>query len=131
MKTSLIVTTYNWPEALELSLLSALNQKVLPGEIIVADDGSTDETRVLVEKIAVFSPVPIIYSWQEDKGFRAARSRNKAIAKSSGEYIILIDGDMVLEKRFIRDHLECAKPGHFIQGNAIQCCIPGNFTAFI
>ena len=70
MNTSLIITTYNWPEALELSLLSVLNQTTLPGEVIVADDGSTDDTGKLVEKIASFAPIPIIHSWQEDKGFR-------------------------------------------------------------
>lgn len=119
MKTSLIITTYNWWQALELSLLSALNQKLLPSEIVVADDGSTEETGRLVEKIAKHSPVPIIHSWQEDKGFRSARSRNKAIAKASGDYIIQIDGDMVLGKRFIKDHVSCAKPGHFIQGSRV------------
>jgi len=119
MKASLITTTYNWPEALELSLLSVLNQRDLPDEIIVADDGSTDDTRKLVEKIAAFAPIPIIHSWQEDKGFRPAMSRNKAIAKARGEYIILTDGDMVLHSRFIRDHVERAAPGMFIQGSRV------------
>lgn len=119
MKTSLIITTYNWPEALELSLLSILNQKVLPGEVIVADDGSTDETRQLVEKIARFAPIEIIHSWQEDKGFRPAMSRNKAMAKAKGDYIILVDGDMVLERKFVKDHLESAKEKSFIQGSRV------------
>ena len=119
MNTSLIITTYNWPEALELSLLSVLNQTTLPGEVIVADDGSTDDTGKLVEKIASFAPIPIIHSWQEDKGFRPATSRNKAIAKARSDYIILIDGDMVLERKFIMDHVDCAKLGYFIQGSRV------------
>ena len=119
MKVSLITTTYNWPEALELSLLSALNQRVLPDEILIADDGSTDDTRKLIEKIAAFAPIPVIHCWQEDKGFRPATSRNKAIAKARGEYIILTDGDMVLQSRFVRDHLFCAAPGTYIQGSRV------------
>ncbi|MCI5209410.1 MAG: glycosyltransferase, partial [Candidatus Electrothrix sp. ATG2] len=44
MNVSLIITTYNWKEALELSLLSGLKQKKKPTEIIVADDGSRPDT---------------------------------------------------------------------------------------
>ena len=119
MKVSLIITTYNWPEALELCLLSILDQNRLPDEVIVADDGSSDETRLLVEKIASYAVVPIRHSWQEDKGFRAARSRNKAIVKSSCDYIIMVDGDVILDRNFIKDHIHQAKPGCFIQGSRV------------
>ena len=117
MNTSLIITTYNWPEALELVLKSVFRQSVLPNEIVIADDGSTNETESLISKIADKSSIPIIHSWQEDKGFRVARCRNKAIAKSSHEYIICIDGDLILHSDFIKDHLENAKEGIYIQGS--------------
>jgi glycosyltransferase involved in cell wall biosynthesis len=116
LKCSLIITTYNWHKALELVLLSVLKQNVLPNEIIIADDGSDEKTKNLIESFQQKSPVPIIHSWQEDKGFRAAKSRNKAIAKSSYEYIVLIDGDIILHKNFIADHLQFAKNGYFTQG---------------
>jgi len=119
MKCSLIITTYNWPEALEIVLLSALNQTRVPDEIIIADDGSGDETSVLLKKYSFNSAVPIIHSWQEDRGFRLAHSRNLAISKSSFEYIIVVDGDMVLDKRFIADHLKCAKKGIYLQGSRV------------
>jgi glycosyltransferase involved in cell wall biosynthesis len=119
MRLSLIITTYNWKEALEVSLYSAFQQTVLPGEIIVADDGSRPDTGDVVERMAAISPVPVIHSWQEDKGFRLARSRNRAIAKARGEYIVLIDGDIVLEHHFIEDHLGFACPGFFIQGTRV------------
>ena len=48
MKTTLIITTYNWPEALELVLISILNQSIVPDEIIIADDGSTNKTKHLI-----------------------------------------------------------------------------------
>lgn len=116
MQISLIVTTYNWPEALRLSLHSALAQSQLPAEIVVADDGSGPATAELVRAIGVSSPVPVIHSWQEDKGFRSARSRNRAIAKARGEYLLFIDGDIVLEQHFVADHCAFARPGFFVQG---------------
>lgn len=116
MQISLIITTYNWKEALQLSLQSVLTQTLLPMEIIVADDGSGQETADLVRKFGESSPVPVVHSWQEDKGFRSARSRNKAIAKAKGEYIVLIDGDIVLEPHFIADHHAFTQFGHFVQG---------------
>ncbi len=119
MKVSLIITTYNWKEALEVALLSAFKQTVLPGEIIVADDGSRTGTRKLVETLAVEAPVPVRHSWQEDNGFRLARSRNRAIARAEGEYIILVDGDVILERHFIEDHLSFCRPGFFIQGTRV------------
>ncbi len=119
MRCSLIITTYNWKEALELVLLSALSQSISPDEIIIADDGSRDDTKQLIENYIKKSDIPIIHSWQEDNGFRAAQSRNKAISKSSYEYIILIDGDIILEQNFIRDHKRFAKKGFFSQGGRV------------
>ena len=119
MKVSLIITTYNWPKALNLTLKSAISQTRLPDEIIIADDGSTKETKECIEKFAKTSPIPIIHSWQEDRGFRAAMSRNRAIAKARGDYIILIDGDLILHKNFIYDHIKFAKRGFFLQGGRV------------
>jgi glycosyltransferase involved in cell wall biosynthesis len=119
MTCSLIITTYNWKEALELVLNSALGQSELPDEIIIADDGSREDTKKLIEKMAKDSVVPIIHSWQEDDGFQASKSRNKAIIKSKGDYIVLIDGDMILHKDFIADHKKNAKIGFFIQGGRV------------
>ena len=119
MKTTLIITTYNWKEALETSLKSVFTQTRLPDEIIIADDGSRNDTKHLIEKMSLIAPCPIIHSWHEDKGFRAALSRNKAIKKSSGNYIIFIDGDIILEPHFIQDHIECSKKNRFIQGSRV------------
>jgi glycosyltransferase involved in cell wall biosynthesis len=119
MTCALIITTYNWKEALELVLLSALNQSELPEEIIIADDGSRNDTKELIENFAKNSSVPIIHSWQEDEGFRAASSRNKAIAKAKSNYIVLIDGDMILHKDFIKEHKLHAKEKQFIQGSRV------------
>jgi O-antigen ligase len=117
---SLIVLTYNWPAALERVLQSIAGQEHLPDEVIVADDGSGEETKRLIAAAAAGFPVPLRHVWQEDRGFRAARCRNLGIAASRGEYVILIDGDMVLHRSFVADHLMLAKPGYFLQGGRIK-----------
>ena len=106
ISVSLIITTYNSPEYLEKVLLSVFAQKVLPNEIVIADDGSTQDTANMVNKIREISPVRIIHSWNEDNGFRAAQSRNIAFVKSSGEYVIFIDGNIILHELFIHDHIK-------------------------
>lgn len=113
---TLIITTYNWPKALEIVLRSVLNQSILPNEIIIADDGSKNETKTLIEYYKNLFQIPVIHSWQEDIGFRAAASRNKAIAKSSSEYIVMIDGDLVLHPNFIENHLNHCKSNQFTIG---------------
>lgn len=129
-RPTLIITTFNWKEALELSVLSAIKQTTLPCEIIIADDGSDDDTRQLVEKLKKDSPIPIIHSKQRNKGFRLARSRNKALAISNGDYIILIDGDIVVEKHFIEDHIKAAREECFIQGSRVLLNEQATTTAF-
>jgi len=119
MKISLIITTFNWKEALELSLLSALAQTLQPFEIVVADDGSDSDTAEVIKGIAAKAAVPVIHSWQENKGFRLSVSRNKAIAKSRGDYIILVDGDILLEEHFVYDHARVAQPNSFVQGTRV------------
>ncbi|MGN2246688.1 glycosyltransferase family 2 protein [Frateuria sp. GZRR35] len=120
MRVSAIVLTYNWPAALERVLASLAAQVRLPDEVIVADDGSGAETRALVERMARGFPVPLRHLWQEDKGFRAARARNRGIAACHGDYVILIDGDMLLHPHFVADHRMLAEPGFFLQGGRIK-----------
>jgi glycosyltransferase involved in cell wall biosynthesis len=117
---SLIVSTYNWPEALHLCLLSIRNQVLLPDEVIIADDGSTAETRLLIEKHQVDFPVPLIHVWQADEGFQLSKIRNKAIAKASKGYIVQVDGDLILERHFIKDHVAFRKEATFVSGTRVN-----------
>lgn len=119
ISVSVIIPTYNWPEALYLCLQSILIQSILPDEIIIADDGSKQDTRDLINNIRKKTTVPIIHVWQEDDGFRLAQIRNKAIAKSSKDYIIQIDGDVILHKDFIKDHIRFARKGSFVSGSRV------------
>lgn len=116
MRLTLIITTYNWKEALDLVLRSVARQSSMPDEIIVADDGSRPDTADLVAAWRKKLSVPLRHLWQEDLGFRVSRSRNRAIAAANGDYIVLVDGDMVLHDDFIADHRHAAHRGYFIQG---------------
>jgi glycosyltransferase involved in cell wall biosynthesis len=116
MKLSLIICTYNWKEALDLVFKSIAQQTVMPDEILVADDGSKPDTGKVVFDWAQRLSVPVHHLWQEDRGFRVARARNLAIARASGDYVVLIDGDMVLDVHFIEDHRRAAQHGYFMQG---------------
>lgn len=116
---SLIVTTYNWEKALNLYLNSVLRQSVLPDEILVADDGSKEPTRLTVEAFARISPVPVRHIWHEDDGFRLTVIRNKAMAAAQSEYLIQTDGDLLLHPDFIKDHLSIAEAGYFISGSRV------------
>src|ERR1700761_2184882 len=119
IKTSLNISTYNWPQALNLCLLSVKAQKVLPDEVIIADDGSTDETKTLIEIFQKDFSVPIKHVWQPDEGFQLAKIRNKGIAASSYEYIIQVDGDLILHPHFIADHIAFSKKNTFVSGSRV------------
>ncbi|WP_409966384.1 Chondroitin synthase [Mycovorax composti] len=116
---SLIVSTYNWPEALRLCLMSIRAQSMLPKEVIIADDGSGKATEQLIDEFRKDFPIPLIHVWQEDKGFQLARIRNKAFAKASGDYIVQIDGDLILHKRFIKDHFDFKRENCFVTGSRV------------
>ncbi len=120
LTAALVITTYNKPELLELVLETAIRQKVAPHEIIVADDGSKEETERVVRKAAKESTVTIKHVWQKDQGFRLNRSRNNAIAVAESEYITLIDGDCFVREWFIHDHLYFARPGRLVLGRRIN-----------
>ncbi|GAB6120434.1 glycosyltransferase family 2 protein [Dysgonomonas termitidis] len=134
---SLIVSTYNRPEALNLCLQSIARQKVLPDEVIIGDDGSNEETRKLILSFKKNFPVPLIHVWQEDKGFRLAMSRNKSVAACRYEYIIEIDGDLILHPEFIADHMSFARKGYFLKGGRVnlsqkltdECCKSGKLPS--
>jgi glycosyltransferase involved in cell wall biosynthesis len=119
-KVSVIISTYNWPDALSLTISSLLSQSVIPNEIVIADDGSTEETAELIQKLVKESPVPIIHCWHEDKGFRLSRIRNLALSKCSGQYIIQVDGDVICQQDFIKDHLSYAGKGLVLTGRRID-----------
>jgi GT2 family glycosyltransferase len=110
---SVIITTYNRPKALAITLQSLSNQNILPNEVIIADDGSTLSPPI------PDSLFPIKHIWHEDTGFRAATIRNKATALSTSEYLIFLDGDIAVFPDFIEQHKKLAEEKWFVSGNRI------------
>ena len=119
MKLAVIVTTYNRPDALAAVLDGYAAQEVQSFELIVADDGSTDETRHLIAARARQAPYRLRHVWQEDRGFRAAAIRNRALAQTAAEYVIFSDGDCIPSRRFVARHAALAERGYFVAGNRI------------
>lgn len=118
--TSVFVTTYEWPEALALCLASIAAQTVLPDEVIVADDGSGDATREVVERFRTRLRVPVRHCWHPHQGYRINTLRNNALHAARGPYVIQLDGDMVLDRRFVADHLELARRGRLVAGRRVM-----------
>lgn len=118
-KISVVITTYNRPDALAAVLEACFTQNDKNFEIIIADDGSTDNTRDCIEKLKQHSPVPLTHVWQADLGFRAAMVRNKGILAASGSYIVFLDGDCIPQRNFIEQHRLLALRGHLVSGSRV------------
>lgn len=119
-KVALVITTYNWVSALKKCLDSILLQSLLPDEVIIADDGSGIETKQLIESYRSRLKCKLVHSWQPDEGFRLSRSRNLAISQTDCDYIIVIDGDIIMHQDFIKDHLNNASYGQFVSGRRVR-----------
>ena len=120
MKISLIIATYNKPEYLSRCLKSISELLEFPDEIIVADDGSGQETTKLIEEFKSRFTVPFIHVRQEDEGYRLARSRNNGLLRSTGDYLIFIDDDLILHPKFITDHRNYAEKDTFCCGTRVR-----------
>jgi glycosyltransferase involved in cell wall biosynthesis len=116
---SVIVTTYNREDALDAVLRSLSRQADAGFEIIVADDGSRPATAQVVETWTARLRARLRHVWQEDRGFRAAEARNRAIAASAGSYCIFLDGDCIARPDFVAAHRRLAEPGYFVTGNRV------------
>jgi len=116
---SVILTTYNRPDALDAVLRGLARQSDQQFELIVADDGSTRKTAALLKSWQARLRQPLIHVWQEHRGFRAAEIRNRAILASSGAYCIFLDGDCIPRNDFVREHRQLAEPGWLVVGNRV------------
>ena len=116
---SLIVTTYNREDALDAVLRSLSRQSDRNFEVVIADDGSDVATVAVVDRWQRGLGVPIAHVWQENRGFRAASIRNRAILASRGDYCVFLDGDCIARPGFVATHRALAERGWFVTGNRI------------
>lgn len=116
MKVSVIITTYNAVEWLQKVLVGFSVQTECDFEIVIADDGSTPETKELLSLFSSKFKYPIVHVWQEDEGFQKSKILNKAILKSNSEYLLFTDGDCIPRKDFVAMHLKYQEKGYFLSG---------------
>ncbi len=124
---SLIISTYENPGALDQVLRGVGRQTEMPGEILLADDGSGTATRELIAQWQQRLPAPLRHVWQEDLGFRKTVILNKSLAAATGAYIVLLDGDCVPHSRFVADHARLAERDFWVQGR--RCFVREKFAA--
>lgn len=118
MRTSLMISTYERPDALAAVLRSVLHQSKIPHEVVIGDDGSGPETAELLQDFAK-KGLNIVHRWLPHDGFQLARMRNHAAAAATGDYLIITDDDIVLHPEFIADHETVAEQGYFVQGTRV------------
>jgi len=116
MKVSVVFTTYNNVPWLEKALWGWANQSYKDFELVIGDDGSTNETAEKIKELKDEYNLNIVHVWQEDDGFQKSKILNKAIVASKGEYLIFTDGDCIPRKDFIDTHIKFAEKGHFLSG---------------
>lgn len=126
---SVILSTYNRPDALEAVLLSLDEQDTDGFEVIVADDGSGPETASLLAAMKPKLSYPLQHIWHPDTGFRLATIRNRAVEAATGQLLVFLDGDCLVRRDFVRQHLKLGQTGWFVVGK--RSYLRQSFTASI
>jgi glycosyltransferase involved in cell wall biosynthesis len=129
MRVSIILSTYNSPEWLEKVLWGYSVQSFREFEILIADDGSNDDTPERIEAIRKATGMSIRHVWHEKNGFRKCTILNKAIDQANGDYLIFSDGDCVPRYDFIWQHVHQARPNSFLSGGTVR--LPMNLSHLI
>lgn len=119
IRVSIIITTYNWPDALEKIISALALQTYSNFQVIIADDGSSQATFDYIQRAKAKYPFEIIHVWQPDDGFQAARIRNKAVTKAEGDYLVFLDGDCIPFSHFVARHVRLAEKGWLVAGNRV------------
>lgn len=113
---SVIISTYNAVSWLKKTLIGYKVQNYQDFELVIADDGSSKETRVFLEEFQKETTIPVIHVWQEDEGFQKSKILNKAILACKARYILMSDGDCIPRKDFVKVHLDKRQDGYFLSG---------------
>jgi glycosyltransferase involved in cell wall biosynthesis len=117
---AVIVSTFNQPLLLDRCLFALDRQTSPPLEIVIADDGSGEATRAVIEEFRQQTRLQVKHVWHEDRGFRKTRILNKAIHATEAEYLVFTDGDCLAHPEFIAEHTKGAAAGHYLNGSLIR-----------
>jgi glycosyltransferase involved in cell wall biosynthesis len=116
VRISLVISTYNQPESLAKVLDGVQRQRRRPDELLIADDGSGEPTRRLIQDWQNQAGVTVRHCWHPDEGFRKTMILNQALAVAKGDYVVFLDGDCVPHFQFLADHERLAERGYWVQG---------------
>jgi GT2 family glycosyltransferase len=117
MRLSVVVDTYQWPQALHAVLLGLADQSDPDFDVVVADDGSGPDTTVLAEGWKAY--LRLTHVRQDDDGYRLARVRNLGAHAARGEYLVFLNSDTVPRRHFVRAMRKAAVPGWFLAGKRL------------
>lgn len=123
MEISVIISTYNHPKWLEKVLWGYECQTHSDFQLLIADDGSGEDTQEVISRFQENSPLQIKHCWHEDQGFQKTRILNTALQEVQSEYVLISDGDCIPRADFIETHLEHAEPGYFLSGGYCKLSI--------
>lgn len=113
---SVVISTYNSPEWLKKVIWGYNTQTYRNFEMVIADDGSRQETIDLIEEMKKEVFYPIIHVWHEDNGFQKSQILNKAILACTSDYIMMSDGDCIPRPDFVEQHIKFREEGYFLSG---------------
>jgi glycosyltransferase involved in cell wall biosynthesis len=116
MHISVILSTYNAPVLLEKVLVGYSTQDHPSFDVVIADDGSRDDTRRLLDRLGPELGIDINHVWHEDDGFRKCTILNKAIEATDARYLLFSDGDCIPRADFLSTHAALCEPGYFLSG---------------
>jgi len=124
---SVVVSTYDRPDALELVLLGYAAQTTRDFEVVVADDGSGPGTAALIDRMRSETGLRLLHVWHADSGFRKSVILNRAILAASADYLLFTDGDCVPRRDLVETHRRLARPGRYVAGGYLK--LPSSVTA--
>jgi glycosyltransferase involved in cell wall biosynthesis len=117
---ALIVSTYNQPDYLDRCLFALGRQSDSDFEVLIADDGSKEETRLVIDSYRDFFGSRLKHEWQADRGFRKTRILNRCILATNADYLVFTDGDCIAHPDFVAEHRRVATPGAYRNGAIIR-----------
>lgn len=117
---SIVVPTYEWPEALDAVLRALGEQSDDAFEVVVAEDGESPQTASVVRRHRARAGFPIAHVTQPDLGWRKARIYDLGALEARGEYLIFLDGDTLPRRGFLHAVRRAALPGWFLCGKRLH-----------
>lgn len=109
---SVVITCYNHDRYIEDCIRSVYNQTYENIELFIMNDGSTDQSEVVIKRTLMDSPFSATY-YESHPNMGLVKTRNKAMSKVRGDYLLFVDSDNFLEDNYIEELLKTSKSNHY------------------